>query len=314
MSSWIKGFAALLLFLSASLCLQRFRAGYAGAEIQRAGLETQESVPEPATEAVAESPADGATKVASAASTNAVATPGTAATNGLVSAATNPGVSTAGATNPGASSSVTQGKPAATGKGFPWLAGFVASLLGLAGLLAWEIARWFSRRTGDVLLSENAPATTDAEYEAAEAEWANGNHLEAVRQMREYLDKNPSEQYAAIRIAEIYEKDLHNYVAATLELEEVLTKRLSREKWGWTAIHLANLYSGKMSQPEKAIALLERIIREYPETGAAKKARSRLGVAEETAPSATAAMPSGPEPEADPGSPNLPKGFSSKKR
>lgn len=54
-----------------------------------------------------------------------------------------------------------------------------------------------------------------------------------------------SEQYAAIRIAEIYEKDLHNYVAASLELEEVLSKRLSREKWGWTAIHLANLYSGK---------------------------------------------------------------------
>jgi tetratricopeptide (TPR) repeat protein len=190
----------------------------------------------------------------------------------------------------------------------------VASLIGLAGLLAWEVSRWFSRRTGDLLLSENAPATTDAEYEAAEAEWANGNHLEAVRQMREYLDKNPSEQYAAIRIAEIYEKDLHNYVAATLELEEVLTKRLSREKWGWTAIHLANLYSGKMSQPEKAIALLERIIRDYPETGAAKKARSRLGIAEDAAPSTAAPAPIEPEPEADSGSPNLPKGFSSKKR
>jgi TolA-binding protein len=314
MSSWIKGFAALLLFLSASLCLQRFRAGYAGAEIQRAGLETQESAPEPATEAVSESPADGATKVASAASTNAAATPGTAATNGLTSAATNPVVSAGRTNNAGASSPAAKDAPVAKGKGFPWLAGFVASLIGLAGLLAWEVSRWFSRRTGEVLLSENAPATTDAEYEAAEAEWANGNHLEAVRQMREYLDKNPSQQYAAIRIAEIYEKDLHNYVAATLELEEVLTKRLSREKWGWTAIHLANLYSGKMGQTDKAIALLERIIRDYPETGAAKKARSRLGVAEDAAPSVTAGTPTEPDPEPDPGAPNLPKGFSSKKR
>ena len=144
--------------------------------------------------------------------------------------------------------------------------------------MGWEIARWFSRRTGDVLLSENAPSSTDAEYEAAEAEWANGNPLEAVRMMREYLDKNPSEQYAAIRIAEIYEKDLNNFVAASLELEEVLTKRLSREKWGWTAIHLSNLYSG---------------------------------VREESAAPAVAADP---EPEPDAGDANLPKGFTSKKR
>jgi TolA-binding protein len=304
----------LLLFLSASLCLQRFRAGYAGAEIQRGGLEVPESAPEPTAEAVSEPPADVTAKVAPASSTNAAAAAGTAATNGLASAATNPVVSAGGTNIAGTSSPAAKGAPAAKGKGFPWLAGFVASLIGLAGLLAWEVSRWFSRRTGDLLLSENAPATTDAEYEAAEAEWANGNHLEAVRQMREYLDKNPSEQYAAIRIAEIYEKDLHNYVAATLELEEVLTKRLSREKWGWTAIHLANLYSGKMSQPEKAIALLERIIRDYPETGAAKKARSRLGIAEDAAPSTAAPAPIEPEPEADSGSPNLPKGFSSKKR
>jgi tetratricopeptide (TPR) repeat protein len=175
--------------------------------------------------------------------------------------------------------------------------------------MAWEVARWFSRRTGDVLFAENAPATTDAEYEEAEAEWANGNPLEAIRMMREYLDKNPSEQYAAIRIAEIYEKDLNNYVAASLELEEVLGKRLSREKWGWTAIHLANLYSGKMNQPEKAMAWLERIIRDYPDTGAAKKARLRLGIPEEqVAPSEQ------PEPGSDSGDSNLPKGFTSKKR
>ena len=191
------------------------------------------------------------------------------------------------------------------------MGGFVASLLGLAGLMAWEVARWFSRRTGDVLFAENAPATTDAEYEEAEAEWANGNPLEAIRMMREYLDKNPSEQYAAIRIAEIYEKDLHNYVAASLELEEVLSKRLSREKWGWTAIHLANLYSGKMNQPEKAMAWLERIIRDYPDTGAAKKARVRLGIPEEQV--APAEQPES-EPGSDSGDSNLPKGFTSKKR
>lgn len=300
MTTWIKGFAALSLLLLASLCLQRFRSDFSSVEVKRAGLDAGEPAAESAAEPVMENathPSAAGAVTRSGGATNAT----TAASTNLVPVA--PAKANA--------------KAADKGRSFVWMAGFVASLLGLAGLLGWEIARWFSRRTGDVLLSENAPSSTDAEYEAAEAEWANGNPLEAVRMMREYLDKNPSEQYAAIRIAEIYEKDLHNYVAASLELEEVLTKRLSREKWGWTAIHLANLYSGKMNQPEKAIAWLERIIRDYPDTAAAKKARARLGVPEESAAPtkpAETAEPAAPEPEPDSGDTNLPQGFTSKKR
>ena len=286
---WIKGFTAIALFLIASLCLQRFRSEYDGSEVRRAGLESPESAPESTQDSTTPNPA----------------------TRGPATVGTNSVAVRAVATNAPAPSGPAPAPKSPKGRAFPWMGGFVASLLGLAGLIAWEVSRWFSRKTGDVILSENAPATTDAEYEAAEAEWAKGNPLEAVRMMREYLDKNPSEQYAAIRIAEIYEKDLHNDVAASLELEEVLTKKLSREKWGWTAIHLANLYSGRMNQPDKANALLERIIRDYPETGAAKKARARFGVSEEAA-----AAPSDPEPpsEPGPGDSHLPKGFSSKKR
>jgi TolA-binding protein len=297
MTTWIKGLTALVLFVSASVCLQRFRADFSAVEVKRAGLEATESATDPIPDA---------------------------GTGSAVGSATNPVVAGSATQTMGGTNGLATGKPqVAAGavakapdksRSFLWMAGFVASLLGLAGLVGWEVARWFSRRTGDVLLSENAPATTDAEYEAAEAEWANGNPLEAVRMMREYLDKNPSEQYAAIRIAEIYEKDLHNYVAASLELEEVLTKRLTREKWGWTAIHLANLYSGKMNQPEKAVAWLERILRDYPDTGAAKKARQRLGVAEEAVVPAEAAAAPQPESIASEPESNLPKGFTSKKR
>jgi len=301
MTTWIKGLAALVLFIFASVCLQRFRADFSAVEVKRAGLEAPDSVADSAADATP----DAGTGSAVGSVTNAVvagaATRTTGGTNGL-------------ATGKPQVAAVAAAKAPDKSRSFLWMGGFVASLLGLAGLVGWEVARWFSRRTGDVLLSENAPATTDAEYEAAEAEWANGNPLEAVRMMREYLDKNPSEQYAAIRIAEIYEKDLHNYVAASLELEEVLTKRLTRDKWGWTAIHLANLYSGKMNQPEKAVAWLERILRDYPDTGAAKKARQRLGVAEEAV--APAEEADAPEPESDASEPesNLPKGFTSKKR
>jgi TolA-binding protein len=291
MNTLVKGVIALLLLLGSIYCLQRFRAGYADAELSRgvpAEMEASASAVAPSVTEATNDPAQQAAISAESSGTNAAAVPATAS---------------------GAKDS--EAKPAKS-KSFGWLGGFVGMMLVLAGMVAWEVAQWFSRRTGSVVFSEDAPSQNDPEYDAAEAEWAKGNHLDAIALMREYLKRNPREQYVAIRIAEIYEKDLSNPLAATLELEEVLTQGLSREKWGWTAIHLANLYSGSMNQPSKAMALLERIISEYPETGAAKKARSRLGIPEETA----AAEEAEPEPPSEPGSdnPNLPRGFSSKKR
>jgi tetratricopeptide (TPR) repeat protein len=124
--------------------------------------------------------------------------------------------------------------------------------------------------------------------------WVNGKPLEAVEMMREYLKKNPREQYVALRIAEIYEKDLRNYVAASLEYEEVLKKRLPAERWGWAAIHLCNIY-GKMGKQEQRTALLERIARDYPKNGAAKKARRNLGLPE----AAEEPVPAAPTPKAE---------------
>lgn len=117
------------------------------------------------------------------------------------------------------------------------------------------------------------------DYEKAEAEWANGKFLEAIQLLRDYLKKNPREMHAALRIAEIYEKDLKNYLASALEYEEVLKHRLPAERWGWAAIHLCNLYS-KLNQQDKTLALLHRIVNEYSRTAAAKKARTRLGIVE----------------------------------
>ncbi len=97
--------------------------------------------------------------------------------------------------------------------------------------------------------------------------------------LRDYLKKNPRELHAALRIAEIYEKDLKNYLAAALEYEEVLKHKLPPERWGWAAIHLCNLYS-KLNHQDKTLNLLHRIVNEYPKTAAAKKARTRLGLAE----------------------------------
>jgi TolA-binding protein len=156
-----------------------------------------------------------------------------------------------------------------------WTALFVVSVIGLGLLIASDVSHYMGNKALKTLYNEEGDGIANPEYEKAEEVWARGNHLEAVSMMREYLKKNPREQHVAIRIAEIYEKDLKNHLAAALEYEEVLKHKLHPDRWGWSAIHLCNLYF-KLNQEQKAYPLLRRIVNEYPTTPAAEKARKRL--------------------------------------
>jgi TolA-binding protein len=181
----------------------------------------------------------------------------------------------------------------------------------LSVLAAHDLSHLVADRFQKFILNDEGEAIKAPEYERAEQVWADGKHLEAIQLMRDYLKGHPRELYVALRIAEVYEKDLGNYLAAALEYEEVLKHRLRPEQWGWAAIHLANLYSGKLNQTDKAVALLRRIDSEYSQTTAAVKARSRLSQLEGEG-GVTAAAPA--EIEEDPAPPsNLPKGFRPKK-
>ena len=193
--------------------------------------------------------------------------------------------------------------PASLSQVFAYAGACLLVVIGLSLLIAYDISHFMAERFHKFILSDDGEGFRDAEYERAE-QLVNDNHfLEAIQAMRDFLKQNPRKLFAAIRIAEIYEKHLGNYLAAALEYEEVLRHRLPREQWGWTAIHLANLYSGKMNKSDKAEALLRRIVAECDGTTAAAKARSRLGepdAPEEAAPSA----PGQPPPP-----PSMPKGF-----
>jgi hypothetical protein len=191
-------------------------------------------------------------------------------------------------------------------------AGMFLCLVGLGLLIGNDLSRFLSNRVDDFIFNDNLEGVKDPEYEEAERVWASGQHLDAIQLMRDYLKRHPREQYVALRIAEIYETDLHNYLAAALEYEEVLKKRLPAERWGWAAVHLANLYSGKLNKTEQATVLLRRIADEYGQTAAAKKARERLGLPEPVA----VVIPPTPEPEPEPEPKpapappsNLPPGF-----
>ena len=185
-----------------------------------------------------------------------------------------------------------------------------ASVVGIGLLVAHDFSRFVAGKVDKFVFNDDLEGVKDPEYEEAEHVWADGRHLEAIQLMRDYLKKHPMEQYVALRIAEIYEKDLGNHLAAALEYEEVLKKRLPSERWGWAAVHLANLYSGKLNKTEAATALLQRIVDDYGQTGAAKKARERLGLSEPLPETATAAKPVSEAPSDQDAAPsNLPPGF-----
>ena len=80
----------------------------------------------------------------------------------------------------------------------------------------------------------------------------------------------------AQRIAEVYENDLASYRAAAMEYEEILQMDLQPKRWGWAAIHLCNLYSGKLGETEKALELLRRVAEECADPTPGEKARDRL--------------------------------------
>lgn len=189
-------------------------------------------------------------------------------------------------------------------------AGLFGVCVCLSLLLANDLSQFVAHRFVTLLFNDEGEESKPPEYEKAEQAAMDGQPLEAVRMMRDYFKKHPRKVYVAMRIAEIYEKDLGNYLAAALEYEEILKYRLRPEQWGQTAIHLANLYSGKLGKPEKAVELLRKIAADYGETAAAAKARSRLAqldgqsveVVEAPAPEPL------PAPREEPPS-NLPKGF-----
>jgi TolA-binding protein len=242
-------------------------------------------------------------------------------TNTVAAAATNTSTETTVPSAGGAAKKTGKAKAPGGGRMGLWTALFFISVIALGFLIASDVSHFMGTRALKTIYNDEGEGVKNPEYEQAEQVWADGNHLEAIGLMRDYLKKNPREQHVAMRIAEIYEKDLRNYLAAALEYEEVLKHKLPPDRWGWAAIHLCNLYF-KLNQEQKGYDLLRRIVKEYPQTPAADKARKRLEqvdgasveqlATEENVRSSTPAAPDAPAPSYEPPS-NLPPGFRPKK-
>jgi hypothetical protein len=218
-------------------------------------------------------------------------------------------------------SAPSQVKKKAGNRMVPFLGGFVLSIAALGLLAARDFSLLVADKSLEFLFNDDGKEVRNPELEEAEAVWSSGDRLESIRLMRAYYEKNPREVFVALRIAEIYEADLGNYLAAALELEVVLTKKLPPDRWGWTAIRLCNLYS-KLDKTDKAVELLRRVAMEYSATPASEKARKRL---QRVDPEFYATLPvpgqaqadveeeDEAEPPADTDRGNLPPGFRPKK-
>lgn len=305
------------------------RAGNRTSELEQIEPETRSSEP---VVPPAESPADtnlGSTAVTISTNIAAVSNAPPLLTNQVatsptetnaIAGVTNPPIEPAAPTDeiPTAAGSTTTTKAPGGGRIGLWTALFILSIIGLGFLIASDVSHFMGNRALKTLYNDEGEGVKNPEYEEAEQVWANGRHLEAIGLMRDYLKKNPREQHVALRIAEIYEKDLGNYLAAALEYEEVLNHKLPPDRWGWAAIHLCNLYF-KLNQEQKGYALLRRIVKEYPQTPAAEKARKRLeqvdGASFDQLPTESNVAPRpASEPSEQSGPPsNLPPGFRPKK-
>lgn len=292
----------VILIAVAVFASRRFFAAF-NRDMDRAARRFEQYDPSPGETASAITPAtdpaaEDGTPPADAATTNA---PAVASTN-LTSTNASP-------TPPEA------GREAAVSRGMSkGLTGFVAfaAILGLGLMVGRDVSNYMAHRVHREIYGEASDPEGDPDYDEAEQVWANGDHLEAIRLLRAFLEKKPAKLHAAFRIAEIYEKDLQNNLAAALEYETILTRRFDPERWAWAAIHLVNLYN-RLGQAAKADALLQRIVAEHPSTEAAAKARERLGLPADGSDDRPPDGDGGEAPPPDDGSFRLPRGFKPKK-
>ena len=157
-----------------------------------------------------------------------------------------------------------------------YFAGMLISILTFAFFVARDVGNLTGSRVATDYYNKSAKSEKADLYEEAEQLWADGAYIESIDLLRNYIEKYPGEFHAHQRIAEIYENDLASYRAAALEYESILTMELPSKRWGWAAIHLCNLYSGKLGETEKALNLLRRVADECADTTPGQKARDRL--------------------------------------
>jgi tetratricopeptide (TPR) repeat protein len=178
-----------------------------------------------------------------------------------------------------------------------WLVLCILSLIATATLVGLDLRKVIKSRAEAWMLEAGGSTDPVPELEEAQKVRAAGDPLDAIRMLREYLQANPYEIHVMGRIAEIYRYDLKNDLAAALEYEEMLKRKLPDDQWAWAALHLAKLY-GRLNDLDKSVTLLERLDQKYGHTIAGRRAKKALEQARN--PDAAASLEDDAEPDGGP--------------
>lgn len=154
--------------------------------------------------------------------------------------------------------------------------GFGVSLTVLGFVAAQDLGRLLKFRYGKEVTYVDAKSERNDQFDRAQVLAAKGKHAAALKLLQEILARHPQHARSLLLAAEIHDKEMGDYAAAALHYEQLLRLNLPPEQWGWTAIRLANIYSGKLGQPDTALDLMKRLATTYPDTPAGAKAIKRL--------------------------------------
>ncbi len=158
--------------------------------------------------------------------------------------------------------------------------GFAVFLTGFGFLLAHDGGDLLRFRFGREIDFVDDRSRRLAKYEKADYLASKGKTKPALAMLREILEEESGNWHAQVRLAEIYDKDLEDFETAAEEYRKALDLEMHPEKWGWTAIRLCNIYTGKLDEPQRGMIILRRLARDYPDTKAGQKAINRLAMVE----------------------------------
>lgn len=162
-----------------------------------------------------------------------------------------------------------------TSRAYALFAVYLLTGAALALFLAWDVSQFFGWQAERLFLGGGRLASFTPALWKAERLRQQDQPLEAVRTLREQLVAHPRQWRLAVRIAEIYQHDLNNPLAAALEYEELLKRRLPRPARAWIMVRLAGCHRVLRRMDESA-ETLRQVIEQFPRTPAAEKAARRL--------------------------------------
>jgi outer membrane protein assembly factor BamD (BamD/ComL family) len=99
---------------------------------------------------------------------------------------------------------------------------------------------------------------------------------EAIKEFSKILEGKPDDEYSRLQIAEIYAEHLKNYSKAIEEYKKLIEMKIDENSAISALSRLADLYGDHLNEPRAAAEMLEEIVRRYPDSPNANRARKRL--------------------------------------